>query len=153
MTPDETNELALFRQLLDDRGADPKDWNNEQRIASARLLQQSTAAREELKLAQILASALTNMPAHTVTAGLESRILQAVATSRTDRLDRFINWFTAAFWRPVVLMSSPLLVGVWLGLAQPGMALPLSALVSPTDTPPSVAMATELLDEVYARDD
>ncbi len=80
---------------------------------------------------------------HTVTPGLESRIL-ALAEPARDPWEELIAWISADFWRPAGALLAPLMLGVLIGATDTLTTTDDSAYLSDY---PWVEMQEDLIDE------
>lgn len=132
-----------FMNLLDRHGARPERWPPPVRAEMESFLRQSASAREAFDALQELEEGLRQLE-HTVTPGLEARIMALAGQARSPGMappslpDRFLEWLTGALWRPALLSLAPLLLGAVLGMN-----------IDPGEDA-SMNMTGLLLDEVYA---
>lgn len=137
-------KLDTFITLLDQHGTRQERWPQTVRAQMEALLAQSVAARDAFSSMQDLEDQLRQIE-HTVTPGLEHRILSLATASRPAEpvapslFDHFLDWLTAALWRPALLSLAPLVLGALLGVS-----------IEPLEDE-SMNMAGLLLDEVYAQ--
>lgn len=110
--------LTTFLDLLDRHGPDQANWPPDQREPMQAFIRGSTEAARQLALARRLEDELASIP-HTITPGLQGRILALATAHRPSIVDHFLDWLTAAFWRPALLSVAPLALGAMLGLNFP----------------------------------
>lgn len=106
-----------FADCLDRWGSDLEIWPPPQRAAGKGLLAASEIAIELLAEAHHLDRWLASTADHQAPIGLERRILNQLATR--DSLQRALDWFSAALWRPALAATCMLLVGFTIGIAIP----------------------------------
>ena len=107
-----------FEDLLDRHGADIALWPADQAHAANLLLARSAEARALREQAQNVETLLADALPELVPIGLKNRILAHVGTDPGDR-PAWLDWLTAAFWRPVTLAMVPLVLGFALGVSFP----------------------------------
>jgi hypothetical protein len=137
--------LDDFLDLIDQHGPKPGVWPPAERESMLELLRQSPEAARLLDISRSIDADLAGFE-HVVTPGLKGRILAHAAinppTNPPTVLERFLDWLTAALWRPVLLSVAPLALGTLLGTNLPSAV---------ADNDASLDIAGLLLDEVYTR--
>ena len=109
--------IRQFENLLDSYGANPAAWPPALRAAALALVAGEPVAKRLLEEASALDAALDALPAAPVPAGLQARIMANLdAPAPQFRLERGLQWLSAALWRPLALGALPLLFGFSLGM-------------------------------------
>ena len=109
--------IEEFAECLDRWGSDLGRWPSLQQSAGRSLLAASERADELLAEAQRLDRWLAGAADHEAPVGLQRRILAEL--SGQDLLQRLVDWFSAALWRPALGATCMLLLGFTLGVALP----------------------------------
>jgi len=117
-----------FGDLLDLHGSDPRAWPAAEREAALRLLDASAEARALLEEARLLDAALAAPPGPPASAELRARILAAAPPVAAPAGGAAVLPFRPARrWIPVgssaLALAASLVLGFWIGAADPGGAV------------------------------
>lgn len=126
--------LKQFSDLLAAYGAEETRWPAEIRDEAIRYRREQPEAIELVHDAQALDAALQRYEAKDDVSRLQSRILRQVqeSSAEPDIVDRIWNWLVperaalGTLWRPALVATLPLLIGVVLGGSLPEPADPLN---------------------------
>lgn len=114
-------DLSRFTQIVSAYGGQPKYWPVEEREAAAAFMENSEQAQALVKLEQNLDAQLaTYLPGRADVRELKSGIIASIEKDAMSILDTVLDWILPEnpiqFWRPALVATLPLVIGIMAGV-------------------------------------